>query len=185
MGTTQKYQLHPLCRFAALPPKGGSEGCAEHHPQRGAARPWLPGGGAGSPQGLTCAPAGAMQASNRRQAALSESQRGCRSLNGNSSKIPTTPPLPLRGTSPNGGSEGCAEHHPQRGQRGPWLPNGGAGSPQGLTCAPAGAMQASNRRQAALSESQRGCCSLNRNSSKIPTTPPLPLRGTSPNGGSE
>ena len=31
-----------------------------------------------------------------------------------------------------------------------------AGSPQGLTCAPAGAMQASNRRQAALSESQRG-----------------------------
>ena len=28
------------------------------------------------PKGLTCAPAGAMQASNRRQAALSESQRG-------------------------------------------------------------------------------------------------------------
>ncbi len=79
----------------------------------------------------------------------------------------------------------CAEHHPQRGQRGPWLPNGGAGSPNGLTCAPAGAMQASNRRQAALSESQRGCCSMNGDSSKIPTTPPLPLRGTSPKGGSE
>ena len=43
--------------------------------------------------------------------------------------------------------------------RGGWtrLPGGGAGRPNGLTCAPAGAMQASNRRQAALSESQRGC----------------------------
>ena len=29
------------------------------------------------PRGLTCAPAGAMQVSNRRQVALSESQRGC------------------------------------------------------------------------------------------------------------
>ena len=29
-------------------------------------------------------------------------------MNGDSSKIPTTPPLPLRGTSPKGGSEGCA-----------------------------------------------------------------------------
>ena len=27
-------------------------------------------------------------------------------MNGNSSKLPTTPPLPLRGTSPKGGSEG-------------------------------------------------------------------------------
>ena len=32
--------------------------------------------------------------------------RGCGSLNGNSSKIPMAPPLPLRGTSPKGGSEG-------------------------------------------------------------------------------
>ncbi len=29
-------------------------------------------------------------------------------MNGNSSKLPTKPPLPLRGTSPKGGSEGCA-----------------------------------------------------------------------------
>ena len=82
----------------------------------------LPGGGAGrldgtsEPARLTCAPAGAMQASNRRQAALSESQRGCCSMDGNNSKSPTAPPLPLRGTSPKGGSKG-AEHHPQRGQR--------------------------------------------------------------------
>ena len=27
----------------------------------------------------------------------------------------------------------CAEHHPQRGQQGPWLPGGGAGRPNGLT----------------------------------------------------
>ena len=37
-------------------------------------------------------------------------------MDGNNSKIPMTPPLPLRGTSPKGGSKG-AEHHPQRGQR--------------------------------------------------------------------
>ena len=37
-------------------------------------------------------------------------------MNGNSSKSPTIPPLPLRGTSPKGGSKG-AEHHPQRGQQ--------------------------------------------------------------------
>ena len=61
----------------------------------------------------------------------------------------------------------------------------GSSEPARLTCAPAGAMQASNRRQAALSESQRGCCLMNGNSSKLPTTPPLPLRGTSPRGGSE
>ena len=68
----------------------------------------LPDGGAGRPNGLTCAPAGAMQASNRRQAALSESQRGCGLLNGSDSKLPATPPLPLRGTSPSGGSEDTA-----------------------------------------------------------------------------
>ena len=34
MVTTQKYQRHPLCRYAALPPKGGSEKSA---PERGAA----------------------------------------------------------------------------------------------------------------------------------------------------
>ena len=33
-------------------------------------------------------------------------------MNGNSSKIPTAPPLPLRGTSPKGGSEKSA---PERG----------------------------------------------------------------------
>ena len=27
-------------------------------------------------------------------------------MNGNNSKLPTTPPLPLRGTSPTGGSKG-------------------------------------------------------------------------------
>ena len=31
----------------------------------------------------------------------------------------------------------------------------------------------------------RGCCSMNGNNSKSPTTPPLPLRGTSPKGGSK
>ena len=35
-------------------------------------------------------------------------------------------------------------------------PMGELAGPLGLTCAPAGAMQASNRRQAALGESQRG-----------------------------
>ena len=30
-------------------------------------------------------------------------------MNGNRSKSPTTPPLPLRGTSPKGGSEGLYE----------------------------------------------------------------------------
>ena len=30
-------------------------------------------------------------------------------MNGNNSKSPTTPPLPLRGTSPKGGSEGLGE----------------------------------------------------------------------------
>ena len=30
-------------------------------------------------------------------------------MNGNSSKSPTTPPLPLRGTSPKGGSKGLYE----------------------------------------------------------------------------
>ena len=30
-------------------------------------------------------------------------------MNGNNSKSPTTPPLPLRGTSPKGGSEGLDE----------------------------------------------------------------------------
>ncbi len=30
-------------------------------------------------------------------------------MNGNSSKLPTAPPLPLRGTSPRGGSEGLYE----------------------------------------------------------------------------
>ena len=74
---------------------------------------WLPDGGAGRPNGLTCAPAGAMQASNRRQAALGESQRGCGSLNGNSSKSPPTPPLPLRGTSPKGGSERIVRIRPR------------------------------------------------------------------------
>ena len=53
-----------------------------------------------------------MQAGSRRQAALSEWQRGCYSMNGNSSKSLTTPPLPLRGTSPRGGSEKSA---PERG----------------------------------------------------------------------
>ena len=35
--------------------------------------------------------------------------RGCGSLNGSSSKIPTAPPLPLCGTSPKGGSKGLCE----------------------------------------------------------------------------
>ena len=30
-------------------------------------------------------------------------------MNGNNSKIPTSPPLPLRGTSPKGGSKGLYE----------------------------------------------------------------------------
>ena len=30
-------------------------------------------------------------------------------MNGSSSKIPTAPPLPLRGTSPKGGSKGLCE----------------------------------------------------------------------------
>ena len=61
------------------------------------------------PRGLTCAPAGAMQASNRRQAALSESQRG--------SAV---------------GSYGFMKS--QANSYNPtWLPGGGAGRPNGLT----------------------------------------------------
>ena len=97
---TAVARLHGACGRTSQPVRAASS------PFRGGwCDPRLPGGGAGSPQGLTCAPAGAMQASNRRQAALGESQRGCCSMNGNNSKSPTTPPLPLRGTSPKGGSE--------------------------------------------------------------------------------
>ena len=46
MVTAQSYQLHPLCRCRGTSPKGGSEGCATHHPQRGQQGPRLPGGGA-------------------------------------------------------------------------------------------------------------------------------------------
>ena len=104
MVTAQSYQRHPLCRFAALPPKGAAR----------AVRSTTPKGGSealGSPMGELSSKA---------------RLRGCGSLNGNSSKLRAAPPLPLRGTSPKGGSEGCATHHPQRGQRGPRLPNGGA-----------------------------------------------------------
>ena len=49
----------------------------------------------------------------------------------------------LRTANPSG----AVRHLPFQGRfGGPWLPGGEAGSPQGLTCAPAGAMQASNRR---------------------------------------
>ena len=131
MVTAQSHQRHPLCRFAALPPKGAArkaplkgelaaptgltEGFRSRHPLpyeipgEFVGATLAPQWGSWQPVGLTCAPAGAMQASNRRQAALSESQRGCDSLNGYSSKSPTTPPLPLRGTSPRGGSEGLYE----------------------------------------------------------------------------
>ena len=54
----------PFAAIAALPP----EGAARKAPLKGELA---------APTGLTCAPAGTMQASNRRQAALSESQRGC------------------------------------------------------------------------------------------------------------
>ena len=90
MVTSQSHHLHPLCRFAALPPKG-------------AARKASLQGELAAPTGLTCAPAGAMQASNRRQAALSESQRGC-GRHPQSYKIPgefAQPPW-----LPPGGSQG-------------------------------------------------------------------------------
>ena len=55
-----------------------------------------------------------MQASNRRQAAFSESQRGVRFVEWLQLKITNVTPF------------AASRHFPQRGQRGPWLPNGGA-----------------------------------------------------------
>ena len=61
------------------------------------------------PTGLTCAPAGAMQASNRRQAALSESQRGF--------AVSTHAFMKSRANT----------------QQPTWLPNGGAGRLDGTS----------------------------------------------------
>ena len=113
-------------------------------------------------------------------------------MNGNSPKLPTTPPLPL------------TRHFPQRGQQGNLgspvgelsskarlrgcRPMNGTSSKiptipplplprhfpqrgqQGKLGSPVGELSSKAR--------LRGCCSLNGTSPKLPTTPPLPLRGT-------